>query len=222
MDDTFPCVADIVPAGVSGNVEVRHIEVDARQAEFTMIRAAIHPDRDEYVAPGKYAQLFINGSIMMSDTGMERHSNMGVVRKARGRVLIGGLGLGMIIHPIAAKSEVESITIIEKSPDVIKLVAQTLPKKATVIEADIFEWKPPKEVKYDCLYFDIWYGISTSNLKEMTRLNRRFARAKAPGAWVDSWQRSKLLRRLKAEKKDPWRGAMGRCGSEPRSRTHGK
>ena len=209
----FPQVADFLPEGESGNVSIKHAVVDKAASDFTKIRAAVNPGRDEYIEPGKYAQLFVGGTLMMSDTAMERRSNIGAVLNAKGHMLIAGLGLGMIVHPIAAKKEVKSITIIEKSPDVIKLVAPSLPKKAKAVLGDIFEWAPPKGTRYDAIYFDIWPHITTDNLDDMAKLNRRFARCKAPGAWVDSWQRDLLLYRRRQERRDPFSGLMGRCGS---------
>jgi len=212
----FPNVADLVPEGKSGDVEVRHIEVDERAAEFSAIRAAINPGREVAVGVGTYAQLFVGRQLMMSDTEAERISNTGIVHCARGHVLIAGLGLGMIVHPIAAKREVESITIVELSPHVIKLVATTLPKKAKVVEGDIFEWKPPVGTKYDTIYFDIWPDITTDNLKDMTRLHRRYAKFAAKDAWVESWQRGHLMvvkqREARARRNNPFAG-MVRCGT---------
>ena len=49
----------------------------------------------EYVPPGRYARLFVNGTMFMSDTPMERNTNYAVVRNAHGNVLIAGLGIGL-------------------------------------------------------------------------------------------------------------------------------
>lgn len=197
MNSMFPIIVDILPEGTSGRVRIEHFVVSEKDAEFTALRAAFK-GRDEYVAPGKYVRLYVGGELMMSDTSMEKRSNVEVVHQAKGHVLIAGLGIGMIVHPIAAKREVKSITIVEKSHDVIRLVAPTLPKKATVVEGDIFTWERPK-TKYDTIYFDIWPGICTDNLDDIAKLNRRFARYKAPGAWVNSWQRELLLYRRRQE-----------------------
>ncbi len=212
----FPNVADVVAEGTSGNVEIRHIVVDKRAADFTRLRAALHPGREVAVEEGKYAQLFVDGVLMMSDTASERLSNAGIVRSARGHVLIAGLGLGMIVHPMAAKREVKSITIVELSPDVIKLVGGTLPKKAKVVEGSIFDFKPPTGTKYDTIYFDIWPNISTENLKDMSRLHRRFWRYLTDDSIMDSWERDVLLYRREQERRarrsNPYAG-MVRCGT---------
>lgn len=208
----WPVIADLVPEGRSGNVEIRHMVVGKAESDFTALRAAINPGRDLFVSQGRYAQLFVNGGIMMSDTDMEKRSNTDVCQNASGHVLIAGLGLGMIVHPIANKPEVKRITIVEKSPDVIKLVAPSLPKKAAVVEGDIFTWTPAKGAKYDTIYFDIWPDITTDNLVSMAKLHRRFGRYKAPGAWMESWQRARLQSIRRREQRDPYRGIMGGCG----------
>lgn len=209
MNNTFPKMVDILPEGESGNVRIKHITVSEADSKFTSIRALMKGP-SEYVAPGQYVQLFVNGALMMSDTQMEKRSNIYAVRNATGHMLIAGLGIGMIVHAIAKKSDVRSITIIEKSPDVIKLVAPTLPKKAKVIEGDIFTWTPAKGAKYDSIYFDIWADICTDNLEDMAKLNRRFARCKVPGAWSDSWERGELLARRRRERSnDRYWGRIG-------------
>ena len=200
----YPRMADILPEGTSGNVALEHFEVTEQDSAFTRMRAAINPGRDEYVPPGRYAKLVVNGTLMMTDTPMEHGTNRGVVRNATGHVLIGGLGLGMILQVIAAKPEVTKITVVELSPDVAKLVGPYLDPKVEVIVADIFEWKPQKGTKFDSLYFDVWPYITTSNLVDMTKLHRRFSHYKAPGAWMDSWCRDSLLARRAREKRNPW------------------
>jgi spermidine synthase len=186
----------ILPEGKQGIAEIKHIEVTKKDESWTRIRAAMHPE--EYVEAGHYVQLLINGSVMMSDTQMEKRSNIGVICEARGHVLIAGLGMGMILPPILARKEVKSVTVIEKSRDVIDLVEPSLLKikggrKLKVIEADIFDWKPEKGTKFDVIYFDIWPNICTDNLLGMATLHQRFAKCKAPGGWMNSWKREHLL-----------------------------
>lgn len=207
----YPRMADVIPEGVSGDVKIEHFVVDEQAAAFTRIRAAVNPGRDEYVPEGKYAKLSVGGQTMMTDTLMEKSSNRDVVLISSGHVLIAGLGLGMILHPIAAKDRVLSVTVVEKSPDVVKLVGPYVPKKVTVVNADIFEWTPPKGAKYDTIYFDIWPNITLDNLPGMTKLHRRFGRFKAEGGWMESWKRDHLLRLRRREARDPWRG-MVKCG----------
>lgn len=85
-------------------------------------------------------------------------------RAAHGRVITFGLGLGYYAYMAAEKPEVESITVIEKSPDVIKAFREGLlphfphKEKIRIIEADAFvyaEEEMPKE-HFDLAFVDTW------------------------------------------------------------------
>lgn len=145
------------------------------------------------IREGKYVRLSINGQLMMSDTGMERISNKPFIRNAAGHVLIAGLGIGLIIHNILDKPNVRSITVIEKYQDVIDLVsAKFTDSRITYVCVDIFNWKPEKGIKYDTIYFDIWPGICSDNLNEITTLHNRFKSFKSKGGWMNSWMKEFL------------------------------
>jgi len=197
----FPSIPELLPEGELGLAKVRHMEVSQQGSEWSMIRAMVNGHGDSFVPPGKYAQLVVDGMLMMSDTDMERRSNREVVWQARGHVFIAGLGIGMILHPILENPKVTKVTVVEKYADVIKLVGPTLPhqEKLTFVEADVLDWKPAKGTKYDVIYHDIWPTISTDNLKEMALLHRRFGQFKAPGGWMDSWKRDYLKYRKRQE-----------------------
>ena len=188
---TFQKMIDVVHEGKVGIAEVKHFEVSETDSRFTAFGSAM-----DYVPAGRYAKLKVNGRLVMSDTSMEHRTNWGVVREARGNVLIAGLGLGMILHPILAKPEVLSVTVVEKYPDVITLIAPTVQhEKLTIIEGDIYEWKPAKGTKYDVLYFDIWADQSTDDLEDMRKLHLRFRSYKIKDGWMNSWRRDELRAR---------------------------
>ena len=93
----------------------------------------------------------------MSNTRMEILTHSYAIREAKGTVLVAGLGLGMFLTAICDKPEVTKIIVIEKSPDVINLVAPTFAShpKISIINADIFEWKPEKGMMFDFIWFNI-------------------------------------------------------------------
>jgi hypothetical protein len=187
-------LSDLVPPAKQGIAEIVHFEVSEADSEFTKIRAVATRDRNAYVPPGKYVKLCVDGAIVMSNTPMEVRSNRQVVRFATGDVLIAGLGIGMILNPILGKENVHSVTVIEKSQDVIDLVGKSYmtnhpqSSKLRVINANIFDWKPMKGLRFDTIYFDIWTNICVDNLEEIRKLNRRFCHYKSPGGWMSSWQ----------------------------------
>lgn len=131
------------------------------------------------ITPGKYIRLLHNGECVMSDTNMEKRTNLDFCINAHGDIIIGGLGIGMIIMAIQDKLEVNSITVIEKNQEVIDMVASQLDlnDKVNIICADVFEWKPERGVKYDMVYMDIWNWINKDVYKnEMQPLKRKYAR----------------------------------------------
>ncbi len=131
------------------------------------------------IAPGSYIRLLHDNECVMSNTNMEKRTNLDFCIKAHGDIIIGGLGIGMIIMAIQDKPEVKSITVIEKNQEVIDIVASQLDfnDKVNVICADVFKWKPERGVKYDMVYMDIWNWINEDiYIKEMQPLKRKYAR----------------------------------------------
>lgn len=59
------------------------------------------------ITPGKYIRLLHNDACVMSDTDMERMTNLDFCVNACGDIIIGGLGIGMIIMAIQDKPEVK-------------------------------------------------------------------------------------------------------------------
>lgn len=205
----FEPLVDRLNPGKKGVAEIKHIEISEKESSFTSIRAMV-TRKDEYVAPGTYTQLLINGKIMMSDTSMEKRTNRDLLYQAHGHVLVAGLGIGMVLLPLLKSGKIESVTVVEKYQEVIDLVSPSFAEfgdKLKIVCADIFEWKPEKGTKYNTIYFDIWPTITTDNLPEMATLHRRFAKCKAEGGWMGSWCKQELLSRKRGENREAkrWR-----------------
>lgn len=186
--NTFPKMAEIVKPAKLGCAEVTHYTV----TKLDVLREMMHGGPCE---EGTVAILRVAGRTMMSDTKHEKITNYEILRQAHGNVLIAGLGLGMILHPILACDRVASVTVVEQERDVIKLISPTLPvtNKLQVHCGDIFTWMPPVDMRYDCIYFDIWADGSTDLAKiERRKLGQRFRRFKAPEAWLGYWRPLKV------------------------------
>ncbi len=156
--------------------------------------------------PGKYVKLIDKElhQIVMSDTPMELETNERFVREARGRVLVGGLGLGIVILAIQAKEEVKEIVVVEKYEEVVALIKERLPlnSKVKVVLGDIKEY--PVEKGFDTIYFDIWNTISADNWTDMKSLHRRWRRSLNQGGWMGSWRQSDCQRSARNDKQS-WR-----------------
>lgn len=184
-----------VPDGKSGIWSVESFTVSEDAAKFERMRSIFSGGRG--VPAGNYKRLSRSGSCIMSNTPDEIIDLCPFYRTAKGNILINALGLGVALKMILQKPEVISVTVIEKSQDVINLCAPTYleDKRVTIIYDDAFTYKPPKNVFYDCVWHDIWDDICSDNLKEMEKLHRRYARR---SDWQGSWckeQRQRLKRR---------------------------
>ena len=172
-----------VPIGKSGNWEIKEFTITEKAASFYNINCHGRP-----VKPGNYKKLTRNGAMVMSNTPLEIDDFMWFVNVARGDVIVAGLGLGVLLEALIKENETKSITVIEISSDVIKLVAPTFTniKKIEIINADIFTWQPNGK-KWDYGWFDIWDAICFDNLKEMSTLKRKFAKkVKEKHFWCES------------------------------------
>lgn len=112
--------------------------------------------------------------VVMSNTPMERKTHIEAINKAKGNVLVAGLGLGIYLQNIKDKEEVTSITVIEKSKEVIELIAKYFKdcQKIKIINEDIFNYTP--DIKFEFAFLDIWSDISEDNLVEFDILREKF------------------------------------------------
>lgn len=157
-----------IPEGEHGAARVVHDTPD----EFTRLRAQFS---GMPLYAEKYTRLLIGNTLWMTDAEFECHSNAGFVVSAHGEVLIAGLGLGLILQPLIDSPKVDSITVVERSADVIALISPYYPSpKLAIVEADVHLWTPPKKA-FDVIYFDIWPDVPNSdNREEITTLKKRY------------------------------------------------
>lgn len=136
-----------IPEGKSGDWEVKKFTVSEDDAKWDALRSIGRGGR--YTPTGTYTSLTRNGQVIMSDTPNEIQDHLEFIRRAKGKVLINGLGLGMVLKAVLDKSEVEYVTVIEKSPHVISLVAPyfqvNYENKVKIIWADAYTYKSPRK-----------------------------------------------------------------------------
>jgi len=112
--------------------------------------------------------------LLMSTHPVETFTHLYPIYESWGDVLVGGLGLGYIVNEMAKNGSVDSIVVIEKEKDIIKLVEDGLMNsiddinddmfndrddevEVTIIHDDIFNFVKRTKMKFDFMYFDIWY-----------------------------------------------------------------
>lgn len=199
----YPSLVDVVRPGELGVAKVVHHKVTEQERSHMSMRAAFgHPD--EFTPDEIIVQLFIRGQLMMSTTRHERETNLDVMMNAKGRVLIAGLGLGMILPYMLRSHKVEHITVIELEDDVVDLVGPQIGQlderrwshKLSFGLGDINNWKPQRGQRFETIYFDIWPNVCEDNRPEITKLKRRFAKyLSGAGHWMGAWCEGRLRRR---------------------------
>ena len=101
-------------------------------------------------------------SVWMSDTPREYFMACDLVNRTEGpRVLVGGLGLGLVCHLLMNRRDIEEVVVVEQVPEVIKMVTPYLPAGVRVIEGDFLRmlWSLSIKVEeFDTVIADLWKG----------------------------------------------------------------
>lgn len=208
-----------LPEGEDGVWKVERFTVSKGEADWERLRS-MFSGGGRGVPEGTYTRLTRNGEVIMSDTPDEIRDHLGAIRRASGRVLIHGLGLGMVARACLLKPEVEHVTVVDLSPSVVKLVGVPLMMKfgkghcllsnrgdvqimesdnLRILTADAYTWKPEKGERWHIAWHDIWDNLCTDNLKEMAKLHRRFGRRVN---WQDSWGKGLLTAQKRREDRE--------------------
>jgi hypothetical protein len=122
----------------------------------------------------RYYYLFTNkGQVMMYDlyTNKEAKEMYSSYDLGYGKILMGGLGFGILALWLANKAEVKSIHIIEISQEVVDifLSKNTLPDNVTIEIADVDTYKT--DITYDCILLDHYEFIkAVDQIKSMKKI----------------------------------------------------
>lgn len=220
-DYEFPMMAEIIPEQDGELYYIHHKTATEKEAEHKRRMSAFSFSGQGYIdfKAGTWCILqkkggFGDGAVLMSDTIMERRSNYYPSKRANGHVLLGGLGIGLIPTKIAPYPRVESITVLEIEPEIIRLVEPHIRSyldgdsdKLRIIQADAYEWQPDR--KFDTMYMDIWQSICSDNWDDMKRLNkhyRKWLNRENPAAFIEHWQQDYCKSEYyKARRDNRWR-----------------
>ena len=149
----------------------------------------------------RFPAILEGGNEWMTLTPVDLDTCEDAINKARGKVVTFGLGLGYYAYMASEKAEVESVTVVELSDEVIDLFKKyILPQfpnkdKIRIVKADAFKYAKqvmPSE-NFDVAFVDTWRDASDGApmYKRMKALEDL-----SPGTeflyWVENFLRSKL------------------------------
>lgn len=190
--------ADCVPNGTSGRWSVvkKFLTPNDSKAMAKMEAAKFKEVR--YVPSGSYTWLFCHtvatmmqtqGEVVMNDFPCELRKHLQFVLRARGRVLVTGLGLGCVVRGLLAHGKVESIDLVERSPDVLKLCRNSVDNpRVRIHHHDAVDWTRATDGRWDWAWHDLWSdpernerGLQGIHGELMANLATK---AKKQGAWA--------------------------------------
>jgi hypothetical protein len=134
-----------------------------------------------------------DGTLWMSDVPQERLMMYNNALASHGRVLIGGLGLGL--YPQYAMPHVESITVVERDRTVCALVEPVVRVAADahgvaldVQTGDIRGMLAADPLtRYDTIFLDTWHTLDAAHLPAVNRLRDMAVGHLAPDGHVLLW-----------------------------------
>ena len=142
-----------------------------------------------------------NGNEWMTLTPVDLDTCEEAIEAAKGKVITFGLGLGYYAYMAAEKEEVESVTVVELSSDVIMLFKKhILPKipnahKIKIVNADAFEYaeKVMPNEKFDLAFVDTWRDASDgAPMYERMRALEKYNENTKFLYWIENFLRSRL------------------------------
>lgn len=194
-----------VPVGEVGGMKIEKFEV-VHPSDYTKE----HEQRGNVTSPLAYMRLVWEGrapepgwytglaekgvGIWMSDTTAERRDHvepvMAMQHLKAERVVINGLGIGMVLSAALTMDHVKHVDVVERDQRVIDLVGPHYLKdpRVRIHHADAFEqmkkWAPDK--RWDVGWTDIWPDICPDNLSEMKQFTDFYgARCAMHGNWSE-------------------------------------
>ena len=178
-----------IPNARFGRWELKYEHYKAYEA-FVCDEMILKPDFREVQRIGffdsdfSYPAVMEDGHEWMAIKPNETATITFAVNAAHGRVATFGLGMGYYPYLVHLKPDVESITIIERSADVIELFKThilpqfDMPEKVRIVQADAFEYaaKQMPAERFDYAFADTWRDVSDGlpmylRMKKLERLN---------------------------------------------------
>lgn len=193
-----------LPEGRSGKIEVKHSTLEGKVYVVSDREAYTRGLRPAFAVlpkPRRIHELREDGrGVWMTDHPCELNqiAEMLATIRPRGRVLVGGLGLGLLARALTQRDAVKSVTVIELSSDVIKLCQAP---GYEVVQDDLLKFLRCSERSFDCYLLDTWQGTNEgtwwSNVVPLRRAIRgRWGAKPVIWGWAEDVMRGQVERTI--------------------------
>lgn len=91
-------------------------------------------------------------------------------RETKGRTLVAGLGLGLVMHALQDYRPNDEVVLVERQHEVIKLVAPSLRDRGAkfeLIQSDWYDYEPKPDEKFDTIIIDLWVAHGSDEKKKL-------------------------------------------------------
>jgi hypothetical protein len=125
-----------------------------------------------------------HGETVMEDSLRELRKHLPIWLRAKGRVLVTGLGLGCVVRGLLASPAVEQITVVEIDANILRVVGHEFSANPRVrlIHGDAF--KVQLREKFEAAWHDLWTDgdvhLSVLHAKLLAQFR---SQCKVQGAW---------------------------------------
>lgn len=187
-----------IPEKQLGNWRLGHMEYKPYEMfvcdDMKKNGAQLIPQIGYFTTPFSYPVVWEKDREWMMITPNEIQTMQPGIAAAHGKVATFGLGLGYYAFMVSEKSQVDSVTIVEKEPQIIELFSQViLPQfpqreKIRIVCQDAFVYAEQnlKMEAYDYVYVDLWHDVSDGMelYKHMKKLAKD-VKDTAFGYWIE-------------------------------------
>lgn len=182
-----------IPAGKSGPVSIEHeVKPAGAPVVISNMRLAMFGQRSSPPLVFDHATRWHRlvekrYGLWMTDLPIEQRQHDDALIGYKGRVLVGGLGVGYAVTAIAKKAHVDRVVVVERSKHIAKLVWDHTrhADKGELVVMDLFTYLRDTTEKFDRAFFDIWQGDGEHVFHSVVVPLRRLAVGKV--ARVDCW-----------------------------------
>lgn len=129
-------------------------------------------------------------SVVMSNGERERLAYQEFLRRASGRVLCFGLGMGWSLAPLLHDLSIERLEVVELDSELVewvgaKLLAHDARGVVRLHQGSAWEWSPDPKDRWDTIFLDVWHELPLRGLQE---LEEKWAAKLTPDGWLGRWQ----------------------------------
>lgn len=217
-----------IPAAKSGDVAVEHaIQPPGTTLHSGNVRTAYFGQKSEAITfdgETRWHKLVEESyGLWMTDYPIEQRQMDDLVSRARGKVLVGGLGLGYAVVALATRRRVKEIVVVERSPDIIKLVWNATADRVahwcrefkipmpriSIVQSDLFKYLRTRQVGpasrvtlpppvFDWALYDIWQSDGEHTFHDVVIPLRRLSEGvvRKVECWNEGIMRAQMFQHL--------------------------